>query len=109
LYEEKYGFIPSDLVHSSVSKALEFAYNYWAIARMAEDMGETELLLRSFMKNRSDIVFTLTKRLVLCVASVWMEAGKRPLIQGTRHTGKHPTWKGMHGSGPGLYLMMLRD
>ena len=32
LYEDIYGFIPCDLEKASVSKALEFAYNYWAIA-----------------------------------------------------------------------------
>ncbi|MEX0987519.1 MAG: GH92 family glycosyl hydrolase [Bacteroidales bacterium] len=50
LYEEKYGFIPSDLERASVSKALEFAYNYWAIATMAEDMGETGIAEEFFEK-----------------------------------------------------------
>jgi predicted alpha-1,2-mannosidase len=40
LYEEKYGYIPCDLEGASVSKALEFAYNYWAIATMAEELGK---------------------------------------------------------------------
>jgi predicted alpha-1,2-mannosidase len=43
LYEEKYGFIPCDLETRSVSKALEYAYNYWGIATMAAEMGEVEL------------------------------------------------------------------
>jgi len=51
LYEEKYGFIPCDLERSSVSKALEFAYNYWAIATMAADMGETEIADEFFKKS----------------------------------------------------------
>jgi predicted alpha-1,2-mannosidase len=52
LFEEKYGFVPSDLEHSSVSKALEFAYNYWAIARMAEEMGEVELADEFYKKSQ---------------------------------------------------------
>jgi len=43
LYEEKYGFIPCDLERASVSKALEFAYNYWAIATMAADLGRDDI------------------------------------------------------------------
>jgi predicted alpha-1,2-mannosidase len=52
LYEEKYGFIPGDLEHSSVSKALEFAYNYWAIATMAKDMGEEDIAREFFEKSK---------------------------------------------------------
>lgn len=52
LYEEKYGFIPCDLEPSSVSKALEFAYNYWAIATMAEDMGRTEIAEEFYEKSK---------------------------------------------------------
>lgn len=52
LYEEKYGFIPSDQERSSVAKALEFAYNYWAIATMAADMGETEIADEFFEKSQ---------------------------------------------------------
>jgi len=51
LYEEQYGFIPCDLERASVSKALEFAYNYWAIATMAQDMGETEIAEEFFEKS----------------------------------------------------------
>ncbi|MEN8155536.1 MAG: GH92 family glycosyl hydrolase [Bacteroidota bacterium] len=49
-YEERYGFIPCDLESASVSKALEFAYNYWAIATMAKDMGEEEIAKTFFEK-----------------------------------------------------------
>jgi len=48
MYEESHGFIPADLEHASVSKALEFAYNYWAIATMAQELGEDELAERFF-------------------------------------------------------------
>ena len=51
LYEEIYGFIPCDLERASVSKALEFAYNYWAIATMARDMGEEEIAAAFFEKS----------------------------------------------------------
>lgn len=52
LYEEKYGFIPCDLERSSVSKALEFAYNYWAIATMARDMGREDIAEEYFKKSK---------------------------------------------------------
>jgi len=52
LYEEKYGFVPSDLEKASVSKALEFAYNYWAIAIMAEDLGEEDVASEFFEKSK---------------------------------------------------------
>ncbi len=52
LYEDIYGFIPCDLERASVSKALEFAYNYWAIATMARDMGETEIAEAFFEKSQ---------------------------------------------------------
>lgn len=36
-----YGYVPDDLSHSSVSKTLEYAYNDWCIARIAESLGMT--------------------------------------------------------------------
>lgn len=39
----EYGYVPDDKSHSSVSKTLEYAYNDWCIAEMAEDMGDIEL------------------------------------------------------------------
>ncbi len=41
-YNEKLGYIPSDLEIKSVSKGLEYAYNDWCIAQMAKDLGEKE-------------------------------------------------------------------
>ena len=35
----EYGYVPDDLSHSSVSKTLEYAYNDWCIARIAESQG----------------------------------------------------------------------
>jgi predicted alpha-1,2-mannosidase len=52
LYEEIYGFVPCDLERASVSKALEFGYNYWAIATMALDMGEKEIAESFFEKSQ---------------------------------------------------------
>ena len=52
MYEEMYGFIPSDLTRYSVAQALEFAYNYWAIAIMAEDMGESEIAGEFYEKSQ---------------------------------------------------------
>lgn len=42
LYNEMYGFIPSNLENQSVSKALEYAYNDWCIAQVAKHMGKTQ-------------------------------------------------------------------
>lgn len=52
LYEEKYGFIPCDLERASVSKALEFAYNYWAIATMAAEMGSEDIAEDFFKRSK---------------------------------------------------------
>ena len=52
LYEEKYGFIPCDLENASVSKALEFAYNYWAIATYSKSMGEEEIAAEFYKRSK---------------------------------------------------------
>ena len=52
LYEEKYGFIPCDLEGASVSQGLEFAYNYWAIATMAREMGRDDIAEPFFEKSK---------------------------------------------------------
>ncbi|MCV9385255.1 GH92 family glycosyl hydrolase [Reichenbachiella ulvae] len=39
-YNNKKGYIPSDLENESVSKALEFAYNDWCIAQMAKGLNK---------------------------------------------------------------------
>jgi len=54
-----YKYVPDDLSHSSVSKTLEYAYNDWCIAQMANQVGNTirekEFLLRSeYYKNVYD-------------------------------------------------------
>lgn len=36
----KYGFIPSDMDHESVSKTLEYSYDDWCIAQMAKSLGK---------------------------------------------------------------------
>ena len=48
-YNETMDFIPADLENESVSKALEYAYNDWCIAQMANDLGNTDDYQR-FMK-----------------------------------------------------------
>lgn len=39
----EFGFIPTDYEGEAVSKTLEYAYDDWCIARMAEDMGKTDI------------------------------------------------------------------
>ncbi|MGL2993399.1 GH92 family glycosyl hydrolase [Flavobacterium sp. TSSA_36] len=49
LYNEMYGFIPSNLENQSVSKALEYAYNDWCIAQIAKELGK-KLDYQKFME-----------------------------------------------------------
>jgi predicted alpha-1,2-mannosidase len=48
LYNATLGYIPADLENKSVSKALEFAYNDWAIATMARGMGNKDVATEYF-------------------------------------------------------------
>jgi predicted alpha-1,2-mannosidase len=50
LYNATQGFIPADLEGKSVSKALEFAYNDWAIATMAKSLGNDETATEYFKR-----------------------------------------------------------
>lgn len=45
-FKNKTGWIPSDKDHESVAKALEYAYDDWAIARLADAAGETAIKVR---------------------------------------------------------------
>ncbi len=47
-YYKKYGFIPADSDHESVSKTLEYAYDDWCIGTMAKEMGY-QAIADSFM------------------------------------------------------------
>jgi predicted alpha-1,2-mannosidase len=38
----KHGYIPADLENKSVSKALEYAYDDWCVARIANELGKEE-------------------------------------------------------------------
>ncbi len=40
---QKYGHIPGDKEHESISKTLEYAYNDWCIAVMAKEMGYEDI------------------------------------------------------------------
>ncbi|MBS4013444.1 MAG: GH92 family glycosyl hydrolase [Bacteroidetes bacterium] len=46
---QKYGHIPGDKEHESISKTLEYAYNDWCIAVMAKEMGYDEIY-REYIK-----------------------------------------------------------
>ncbi len=57
----KYGHIPGDKEHESISKTLEYAYNDWCIAMMANEMDEEDIYLdyikrAQFYKNIFDPV-----------------------------------------------------
>jgi len=49
-YYRKYGYIPAQLEHESVSKTLEYAYDDWCIAQIAKELG-----------NRRDYEYFLTR------------------------------------------------
>lgn len=40
---EKYGYIPADMEHEDVSKTLEYAFDDWAIAQFAKEIGNEEI------------------------------------------------------------------
>ena len=42
-FYKKYGYIPADMAGESVSTTLEYAYDDWCIARMAEKMGKKDI------------------------------------------------------------------
>lgn len=42
-FYRKYGYIPADMAGESVSTTLEYAYDDWCIARMAEKMGKHDI------------------------------------------------------------------
>lgn len=54
---DEYGYVPSDKIYVSVAKALEFAYNYWCIARVAEDMGEKAIADEYYAKSKTYSVY----------------------------------------------------
>ena len=45
-YKNTLGYIPSDKENESVAKALEYAYNDWCIARIAEAAGDTATMAK---------------------------------------------------------------
>lgn len=45
----RYGYVPADKEHESVSKTLEYAYDDWCIAQLAKDLGQDDVY-NEFMK-----------------------------------------------------------
>ena len=46
----KYGFIPVDAEGEAVSKTLEYAYDDWCVARMAEAMGKADIAKEFYLR-----------------------------------------------------------
>ena len=46
----KYGFIPVDVEGEATSKTLEYAYDDWCVARMAEDMGKDDIAREFYLR-----------------------------------------------------------
>ena len=49
----KYGYIPIEAEGEATSKTLEYAYDDWCIARMAEDMGKTDIAKEFYARAQS--------------------------------------------------------
>ncbi|MGL4292497.1 MAG: GH92 family glycosyl hydrolase, partial [Bacteroidales bacterium] len=45
-YKNELGYIPCDLEHESVAKAMEYAYNDWCVSAFAEKLGDQENALK---------------------------------------------------------------
>lgn len=54
-YYIKYGFIPSNIKKESISCLLEFAYDDWCIARMAQEMGREDVYQKYIERSRNYI------------------------------------------------------
>ncbi|MDR1848021.1 MAG: GH92 family glycosyl hydrolase [Bacteroidales bacterium] len=50
---DKYGFVPSEKEHESVSKTLEYSYNMYCAAQVANAMGQTALYNEYIAKSQS--------------------------------------------------------
>ena len=50
---QKYGYIPADLAHESVSTTLEYAYDDWCIAQVAKKRGEDSLAQQYTKRSKS--------------------------------------------------------
>jgi predicted alpha-1,2-mannosidase len=64
LYKE-YGYIPIDLEKEAASKTLEYAFDDWSIARVADRMGQSDVAGLS-TNGRSTIAIFLIRKPVLC-------------------------------------------
>ena len=49
----KYGYIPIEVEGEATSKTLEYAYDDWCVARMAEDMGKTDIAKEFYARAQS--------------------------------------------------------
>ena len=49
----KYGYIPIEVEGEAVSKTLEYAYDDWCVARMAEAMGKTDIAKEFYARAQS--------------------------------------------------------
>ena len=52
LLDIKYGYIPCDLEKASVSQGLEFAYNNWCIAILANTLGKKDTAMEFFKRSQ---------------------------------------------------------
>ena len=71
------GFIPSNIKKESISCLLEFAYDDWCIARMAQEMGKDDIYQKYIHRTISMFLMVIQNS---SAPSGWMGTGKLPSI-----------------------------
>ena len=77
----KYGFIPSNIKRESVSCLLEYAYDDWCIARMAQEMGKEDIYKKYIERSAKLQSMCLMVLRGFFAESVWMAIGNHLLIR----------------------------
>lgn len=73
------GFIPSNIKKESISCLLEFAYDDWCIARMAQEMGKDDIY-QKYIQRSQNYINVLMVIQNSSAPSGWMGTGKLPSI-----------------------------
>lgn len=99
------GYVPYPEVHEATAKTLEYAYADWCLARLQKQRGIKTLPTLTIRKLRI-IVICFTQRKVLCGQKIPMANGAKTL---TLLNGAVLLRKDVHGTGHGVYFMILKD
>lgn len=74
-YYIKFGFIPSNIKKESISCLLEFAYDDWCIARMAQAMGKEDIY-KTYIQRSQNYVHVFDGATRFSVPNEWMAIGR---------------------------------